>query len=156
MKQTILANILVLVLLAVGFGFGYHVGQTYNDPLETTTDTITVHDTLRPDPKIINHWHSRTDTDTVYSVDSVPVVVQIPITTKVYGDSSYRAVVSGYKANLDSISIFRKTITIEKKTYYPKLYKPRWSVGLVGGYGATGTGLSPFIGVGVTYNLFSW
>ena len=151
MRDTIFVAIVTFLVLFIFFG-----NRTNPTSPETTIDTITVHDTLRPDPKIINHWHSRTDTDTVYSVDSVPVVVQIPIESKVYGDSNYMAIVSGYKATLDKIEIYRKTIEIEKKIYYPKLYKPHWSVGMVGGYGATSTGLSPFIGIGITYNIISF
>lgn len=83
--------------------------------------------------------------------DSVEVVV--PITQTVYEDSSYTAYVSGYRAQLDSV-IFRQkkeTVTITK-------WKPpkRWNIGIQAGYGATRHGMEPYIGIGISYNLFSF
>lgn len=80
--------------------------------------------------------------------DSVNVVV--PITQKKYEDSTYTAYVSGYNPRLDSISIYRKTI------YQTITEKPsRWGVGITGGYGYGKGGLTPFVGVGIYYNLFN-
>lgn len=80
--------------------------------------------------------------------DSVNVVV--PITQKKYEDSTYTAYVSGYNPQLDSISIYRKTI------YQTITEKPRrFGVGITGGYGYGKGGLTPFVGVGIYYNLFN-
>lgn len=80
--------------------------------------------------------------------DSVNVVV--PIRQKKYEDSTYTAYVSGYNTRLDSISIYRKTI------YQTITEKPsRWGVGITGGYGYGKGGLTPFVGVGIYYNLFN-
>ena len=68
--------------------------------------------------------------DSIVTKDSVKV--QIPISQKVYQDSLYKAYISGYRAELDSIFIYQKetTITIKPK---PK----RWHIGLGAGYGMT-------------------
>lgn len=90
------------------------------------------------------------------SVPEDSVTVQIPITQKVYEDSTYTAYVSGYRASLDSL-IFkmpREVVTIKEHSK-PK----RWSVGVQVGYGMTLKGtpqFTPYIGVGVSYNLFSF
>lgn len=87
--------------------------------------------------------------DSVYNADSA--VVELPIEQKVYGDSTYKAWVSGFDARLDSIKLFQPTkyITITTKQ------KPsRWNVGLQGGVGITPKGIQPYIGVGVSYKLF--
>ena len=86
------------------------------------------------------------------------VDVEVPITQKVYSDSSYIAYVSGYEASLDSISIIQKEVTktifkaetIEKKKFL------RWNVGLIGGYGYgfQSNTFELFIGVGLTISLF--
>lgn len=84
------------------------------------------------------------------STDSVEV--ELPITQKVYGDSTYRAWVSGYRPNLDSIEVYRKTITIERTL----VQKPkRWIIGVTGGYGFGLLHGRPdvFVGVGVSYRL---
>lgn len=87
--------------------------------------------------------------DSVYNADSV--VVELPIEQKVYGDSTYKAWVSGFDARLDSIKLYQPTkyITITTKQ------KPsRWNVGIQGGVGITPKGIQPYIGVGVSYKLF--
>ena len=86
--------------------------------------------------------------------DSVNVV--LPITQKVYDDANYTAYVSGYNPSLDSL-IFkmpREVVTI-KEYSKPK----RWSVGVQVGYGVTLKGtpqFAPYVGIGVSYNLFSF
>lgn len=90
------------------------------------------------------------------STDDFPdsVDVEIPITQKVYEDSAYRAYVSGYRASLDSLLLFPQceVVTITAK---PK----RWTIGLQMGYGITlkeTPQFTPYIGIGVSYNFFSY
>ena len=87
--------------------------------------------------------------DSSYNADSA--VVELPIEQKVYGDSTYKAWVSGFDARLDSIKLFQPTkyitITTKQKT-------SRWNVGIQGGVGITPKGVQPYIGVGVSYKLF--
>lgn len=87
--------------------------------------------------------------DSSYNADSA--VVELPIEQKMYGDSTYKAWVSGFDARLDSIKLYQPTkyITITTKQ------KPsRWNVGIQGGVGITPKGIQPYIGVGVSYKLF--
>ncbi len=84
------------------------------------------------------------------------VSVQISITQKVYEDSTYRAYVSGFSPNLDSIFVYpkREIITI-KEAVKPK----RWSVGIQAGYGMTlkqSPQFVPYIGVGISYSLWQF
>lgn len=80
--------------------------------------------------------------------------VLIPITQKVYEDSTYRAVVSGYNVSLDEMLVFpkREVVTIRPPQSKPK----RWSVGVQAGYGFTPAGFQPYLGVGITCNIFSF
>lgn len=88
-----------------------------------------------------------TRTDTITRRDTV--VAEIPITQKVYADSSYKAWVSGYLANLDSIDIYQRTITVKEVKKARRL-----NLGISAGYGVTGSGkLEPFVGIGMTYNF---
>lgn len=79
------------------------------------------------------------------TAELVSVDVELPITQKVYEDSTYKAYVSGYEANLDSIYIYQPTryITI---TTEPK--RSKWSWGLQGGIGITPKGIQPYLGIG--------
>ena len=88
--------------------------------------------------------------------DSAEVIV--PITQTVYEDSTYTAYVSGYRASLDSL-IFRmpREVTTITNTHYQK--PKRWSVGIQVGYGMTLKGtpqFAPYVGIGVSNNLFSF
>ena len=126
--------------------------------VKTITDTLIIHDTIRKvEPKYI----------VKRVVDSIPVPVPVPggkdtiwmnlpKEQKVYADSTYRAVVSGYLPSLDTIDVFRKTVYIDKETIKTVYAQPsRWSLGVQAGYGVSKSGLSPYIGIGVQYNLWN-
>lgn len=78
--------------------------------------------------------------------------VYVPREYKVYQDSSYRAVVSGYDPRLDSIEIYypTKIVTITKTK------ENKWHFGLQGGIGVTKNGLSYYLGFGGTYSFYSF
>ena len=82
------------------------------------------------------------------------MLVDIPIERKVYQeDSLYRAVISGYRCSLDSLTIFNTTTTI---TIHEKEIKqaPKWSFGATLGPSvlATPSG-SVHAGLGATVGL---
>lgn len=86
-------------------------------------------------------------------VDSVSV--EIPITQKHYADSTYSAWVSGYDPCLDSIKVYPRTevVTI---TSTIKDKPKRWGIGIQGGAGYGKGGFTPYIGIGVQYNIIRW
>lgn len=85
--------------------------------------------------------------------DTVRDTVYLPITQKIYKDSLYTAYVSGYRAKLDSIEVYSKTLTMFIRE---RAKRKRFGLGVQAGYGITGNKLSPYIGIGVNYNLFEW
>ena len=109
------------------------------------TDTIRITQPLCVEKRV-------TDTIIVHTTDTLmrEVVVHLPIEQKVYQDSTYRAVVSGYKPSLDSIQVYQRTERIKVTERIPT---PPISVGIQGGVGITPKGLQPYIGVGVSYRL---
>lgn len=114
----------------------------------TKTDTITI---ISPQPVI--RYVDRIVRDTLYNTDSVLVPVNLPIEVKVYQDTSYRAVISGYKAELDSIYIFNKNQIqyINKTTYKTKKWNVSPSVGL--GYGFYHKKIDMYVGFSINYNF---
>jgi hypothetical protein len=91
------------------------------------------------------------------SVRSDSATVIVPISTKVYEDSLYRAVISGYNASLDSITVYRQTVHVEHFADVGKMIKQsRWSVGVQIGYGTDFRCVRPYIGVGIGYRLFDF
>nr|DAZ47690.1 MAG TPA: DNA-directed RNA polymerase subunit beta [Caudoviricetes sp.] len=90
--------------------------------------------------------------DTVTNVEMLPQPTVIPITQKVYKDTDYTAYVSGFNAKLDSIEVRTKVITYTKTVTKFRT----WNIGLTGGYGYgfRSKQFEPFIGIGITLNLF--
>lgn len=114
-------------------------------------DTIRITDTIvsvRP----ICTVKRVTDTLLIHSTDTLmrEVVVSLPREERVYMDSTFRAVVSGYRPALDTMQIYQRNSVvkvIERKA------PPRWSLGLQGGVGVTPKGVQPYVGVGISYRL---
>lgn len=81
--------------------------------------------------------------------------VTVPITQKVYGDSLYTAYVSGYAQRLDSIRlhipVYTKTVTVERNKSRNRLH-----IGIVGGYGYgfRSKQMEPFVGLGLSLEIF--
>lgn len=103
----------------------------------------TVKLTIRKDTSLNN-------TPSVDSIcDSVDVV--IPITQKEYATDTFRAWVSGYHSSLDSIRIYLPTRVITTRER-----SKRWGVGIHTGIGVCIDGIVPYIGIGISYDLWRW
>lgn len=90
-------------------------------------------------------------------LDSDSVKVSIPITQKVYEDSTYKAYVSGFNPSLDSFMVYpRKEVqTITNKVDD----KSRWSLSVSVGYGLTLTKqptFAPMASVNLSYNIYTF
>ena len=167
MKKRDIIYVLVILLLTIGLAHllvkNAHIDV--NQPLQKI-DTTTYVDTIpyyKPVPKdsIVIRYHIvklpvQGKDFSAGKVDSVDVV--LPITQKVYKDSAYHAWVSGYRPQLDSIHIYNKNTTITKtQTITVTVHKTkRWGVGIQVGYGYNFNRISPYIGIGVQYNIFNW
>ena len=163
MKNVVIA-VIALALIAVAFLLGRRSVKPEIVEIHTT-DTVAVHDTVRetvPVPKV--RYLTRVDTvllpvpgDTAEV--PVPVPVLVPISRNVYEGEDYRAVVSGFRASLDTLNIFRKTQTVTN-TVVQRVEVPgkpkRWGIGVSAGYALTPQGMKPYVGVGVQYDLISW
>lgn len=142
---------------------GYH----FRDTAKTVVKTDTLHDTVTVrEPVFVTERAVRTDTvwlpvvrtrtDTVLLTSNGPkdsAWAVIPITQKVYADSTYRAWVSGYNPKLDSIQVYRQTIVTTKTETVVR--KRRIGIGVQAGYGYgfQYRGLEPYVGLGVSWNF---
>lgn len=125
-----------IIILFVGFVVGY-ISRSQTDTIVKTEYRA---DTLR----IVAPAEVRVDTfmrevfvpvkqkaDTVFHTDSI--FVYLPFERKVYEDSTYRAVISGYQPVLEEIDVYGKeTIIYKDKT------APRLSPYVSGGIGLNG------------------
>lgn len=158
-------DVLISALCAALLFFGvYFVGkrfQAQGDPAETiVTNTVVKIDTVfinMPEP----YYITRTTTDTikvaVTEYREVRDTVYLPREEVVYKDSTFAAQVSGVQPRLDWIEIYPKTVTVQTISVASR---KRWGIGVQAGVGASVHGgqfyLSPYIGVGVSYDLFQW
>lgn len=122
--------------------------------IETRTDTVTVEKPRLYEVRVADTIRVAV-TDTVRLRDTL--FVALPREQKVYRDSSYRAVVSGYMPSLDSMTVYQRTVTVTKAILVPS--QKRWTVGIgpsvglgwvspIGGDAGMGT----YFGVGVSFS----
>lgn len=135
---------------------------------KTYSDTIIYIDTIRypmpvPVDSIVIRYRTvllpvkdTTDaeiTDPKDALHSDSAEVIIPIMQKEYKDSTYHAWVSGYCPNLDSIYVYPKNTVINR---YVSDKKRRWGLGVQLGAGLHNGKVSPYIGIGLSYNILTW
>ena len=155
-------TILCVILLMFSIGIlmeQKHRQKTPVEPPGIKVDTLVVRDTITQYKPIF--------VDKI-KVDSVliPVKDTIVIRDSVYiymdrekitwRDSLCEVYASGIMASVDSVRHFQeyKYITIE--TQVPVKVKSHWGLGVNAGYGVGKGGFTPYIGVGISYNLLSW
>lgn len=73
-----------------------------------------------------------------------------------YSDPTFDAWVSGIDPRLDSIKTYRTNMVITKEIPVIQVKKTRWGIGVQAGATAGKNGLTPYVGVGISYNLLSW
>lgn len=89
--------------------------------------------------------------DSAHDDDPDSIKLVLPITAHTYEGDGFRTYISGYSARLDSIEIYPRTI--KEQTRITTAHR-RWAVGLQAGYGITPKGPQPYLGLGVSFNLF--
>ena len=165
LEKYICVAVAALLLMSGGYFMGRRSPRARGPEVIVRTDTLRVRDTLvidRPVPIDTRVTDTLlvavTDTVQVRVRDTVRVMVQVPRETKLYGDTTYRAQVSGYRPELDWIEVYPQTVYLTKvvKTQGVR----RWGIGLQAGYGAYAAGgqvrLAPYLGVGISYDIMSW
>ena len=153
-------NLPYIIIIILSLLLLFHPCRVEHAPGELVRDTVTVIDTVRDTvPKPYRVEVVRMDTfylpifvgDSL-EVDSVPVV--LPIETKEYKTDEYRVVISGFRPNLDFIETYTKSQTV---TVIPiDRRRKRFGLGVQAGYGFSGNKVSPYVGVGVSCNLWEW
>lgn len=139
----------------------------YRGPQQVVTervDTLLIRDTITQIRPVFTEIRTIDTIKVAYYADTLhirdTIYTLIPIEQRVYEDSTYRAVISGYRPSLDSIQVYRQQVTIDHFREVTKKVKPRWGIGVQVGAGATLQGqqvrLSPYVGVGIQYNLITF
>lgn len=163
-KKILIAGAVIVAALALSFMAGQKQAQKRLIlPQKERVDTLFIRDTIMSnDPVFI----------TKTKIDSIPYPVPVRDTLwktdtiwlqreqVMWQDSLSRIYASGVSVEIDSVLHFISTQVITKERDVIVKVKPKWSVGVHAGYGAFANNgqisASPYIGVGLTYNLFSW
>lgn len=145
--------VILLAVACVAAWFRPHKQPPAEVRIETKIKTVVKVDTQLISAPMVVLWRWVAD-DTIYIRDTLLQRKQV-----VYGDSTYRAVVSGYiDPRLDSMTVYPKTVyqTVTNDIYHPVLVKTkpkRWGLGVQAGYCYPAGG---YIGIGISYNLVMW
>ena len=157
----------ILLLFNIVNAIGYFVNEqrnSHSSEMKVKVDTLFIYDTIIVEKPVIKKVEIIDTlllpvpiTDTLMLHDTV--FVHLPIEQRQYSDPRYTAWVSGYRPQLDSIRIYQQTEYITKEV--KKVTKPkRWGIGLQAGYGVSlhngQVFPAPYIGVGLSYSIFSW
>lgn len=128
-------------------------------------DTLVIRDTIVSEKPI---YITRT------RIDSIPYPVIIHITDTIWKtdtvwldreqviwqDSLSRVYASGVSVEIDSVAHFLTTQYVIKKENVIVKERSRWGIGIQAGYGAcvkdSQVLTSPYIGIGLSYNIFTW
>lgn len=154
--------ILIGVGLAVAVLLGFLVGQRCprNGGGETPTpkvDTLVIRDTFKVTEPIyltkrIVDSIPYPVTDTLRMRDTLYVFLEREQIR--WEDSLAVVYASGVMPQVDSVIHHTESLIITKEI--PVIKKTRWGLGVQAGVGAGKGGLTPYVGVGVSYNLLSW
>lgn len=153
-KNLIIVILSLLLALSVTLQYLYRFNRniTGNSP-RTDTVTITKIDTVTVTKPVIQYKYiTQVITDTLYNTDSIKVPVHIPIERTIFQDSTYRAVVSGYRASLDTIQVF----PLHTYTTITNTKQKRFNIGIQAGvgYGCFTKKPDVYVGLGVSYRLY--
>lgn len=153
-KNLVIAVLSLLLVLSLIFQYLYYSNRnSVENSLKTDTITVIKTDTVTIMKPVIQYRYiTQVITDTLYNTDSIKVPVRIPIESKTYQDSTYRAVISGYRASLDSIQVY----PIHTITTITNTKQKRFNIGIQAGVGYGCFNKKPDIywGFGVSYRLY--
>lgn len=155
LKKFLIAALLAAVFLLSGYMLGRRTARASEPECIVQVDTLRIRDTLRLEKPVPVEVRI---VDTMLVAVSDTVYLSLPRETKMYGDSTYTAQVSGYRPALDWIEVYpqrevvTRTISVDSRK--------RWGLGLQAGYGAYTAGgqvrLAPYLGIGISYDILRW
>ena len=162
--QYILTGVGIAVAVLIGFLIGQkHPQKLPVEPIKEKVDTLLIFDTITLTKPV---FVEKIQLDSVY----MPVTYTLwkHDTLYVYlereqiqwQDSLCRVYASGINPQVDSVTHFVQETIITREISVPVKVKSRGGLGIQVGYGAGVNGkqvyLTPYVGVGISYNILSW
>ena len=149
-----------MVAVLISFLVGRRTGRNApGEPPAPRVDTLLIRDTIKvtePKKETIKVVDSVLVpvTDTIRVHDTLFVFLERKQVT--WEDSLARVYASGIDPHVDSVIHFSQEMVITREIPVIEVKKTRWGIGIQVGAGAGKDGLTPYLGVGVSYNLLSW
>ena len=162
--QYILAGVGIAVAVLIGFLIGHkHTQKSPVEPIKEKVDTLLIFDTITlTKPVFVEKIQLDSVympvTDTLWKHDTLYVYLEREQIQ--WQDSLCRVYASGINPQVDSVTHFVQETIINREISIPVKVKSRWGLGIQVGYGAGVNGkqvyLTPYVGVGISYNILSW
>ena len=149
----------ILLVVDIGVLWQNHRQKTPVEPTEIKVDTLVIRDTIMQYKPIFVD-KIKVDSvlipikDTIVIRDSVYIYMDREKIT--WRDSLCEVYASGIMASVDSVRHFQEYKYITFETQVPVKVRSHWGLGVNAGYGVGKGGLTPYVGVGISYNLLSW
>lgn len=158
MRNSVIILFALLIVGAAGFVAGRKTAKNGGEGTITErVDTLVIRDTIVSyKPK----WMTRRVVDTAYVpvpeyiVRNDTIVAVMEREQVMWEDSLARIYASGINPQVDSVTHYRTERVINH--IVPVKVNPKWGIGVQGGVGFGKDGLTPYVGVGVSYNILSW
>ena len=162
--QYILTGVGIAVAVLIGFLIGQkHPQKSPVEPIKEKVDTLLIFDTITlTKPVFVEKIQLDSVympvTDTLWKHDTLFVYLEREQIQ--WQDSLCRVYASGINPQVDSVTHFVQETIITREISVPVKVKSRWGLGIQVGYGAGINGkqvyMTPYVGVGISYNILSW
>ena len=162
--QHILAGVGIAVAVLIGFLIGQkHPQKPPVEPIKEKVDTLLIFDTITiTKPVFVEKIQLDSVympvTDTLWKHDTLYVYLEREQIQ--WQDSLCRVYASGINPQVDSVTHFVQETIVNREISVPVKVKSRWGLGIQVGYGAGINGkqvyMTPYVGVGISYNILSW
>lgn len=155
----ILAFLGIACAILIGYMIGRNANKDHREDIKPKVDTLVVHDTIKV-TEAVSVTKKVVDsipypvTDTIRMRDTLYVFLEREQVR--WEDSLAVVYASGIRPQVDSVIHYTQERIITKEIPVIQVKKTRWGLGVQAGMGAGNGGLTPYVGVGVSYNLFSW
>lgn len=162
--QYILTGVGIAVAVLIGVLIGQkHPQKSPVEPIKEKVDTLLIFDTITlTKPVFVEKIQLDSVympvTDTLWKHDTLYVYLEREQIQ--WQDSLCRVYASGINPQVDSVTHFVQETIITREISVPVKVKSRWGLGIQVGYGAGINGkqvyMTPYVGVGISYNILSW
>lgn len=155
-RVKILWTVIILFALLSAFYMGRNSVKARVVEVDRVVYDTIVHEKVKVDTmwctRVEKVYLTEVRRDTVTIRDTV--LVEVPIYTYIASDSLYKVVVEGFGVEFKSVEVYPKTIYKERTDIIKE--RNRWGIGVQAGYGISKDKLTPYIGIGVSYNIITW